>query len=296
MTRILLDPEQLAGTSAELRGAAGEYQAIGARVASCDCGCMPPDVAAVVDSTTAAIRSRLNSVSAWLTADSADLAERAGIPQSGMSAVGAAAGGGYVTVGGYQAPEFDLNGGGGTTVVVGGGFDTSVFGSGGGGYTAVVGGGFDTSVFGSGGGGYTAVVGGGFDTSVFGSGGGGYTAVVGGGFDTSVFGDSGSGGYTLVIGGGFDPSVFDPGPGLGPNFNLTDWGLGGTGYGNRTLGSFTPTTIGESMAVLTGMAARNNDWFTLNTLQNIQTSMYVTSAIWALPDNMEIVRSYGYGW
>jgi hypothetical protein len=253
MTRIVLDPEELASTSTELRGAAGEYQAIGSRVASCNCGCMPADVAAVVDAAAAAIRARLNSVSSWLVADSSDLAQRAGIPQSGAAAMSAAAGGSYVGAADGQHGASVLGGGGYNLVVGGGDFDTSVFG-----------------------------------------GGGGYNLVVGGGFDTSVFGGGGGDGYDLVIGSDFDTSVFDPGPELGSNFNLTDWGLGGTGYGNRTLGSFTPTTYRESMAVLTGMALRNNDWFSLNTVQNIQASNERAILTTVLPDGWRLVN--GYGW
>jgi hypothetical protein len=280
MTRILLDPVELAGAASELRGTAGEYQGIGARVASCDCGCMPAHVAATVDAATAAIRSRLDGLAAEFAQEGGELAWRAGVPQDGGLAGAASAA--------WGGPAID-----GQTVVVGGGFDTSVFGSTGSGTSVVVGGGFDTSVFGSGsGGGYNLVVGGGFDTSVFGSGsGGGYNLVIGG----TDYSTTGSGGYSLVIG-GTDFSTGADGGTIGPGFNLTDWGLGGTGYGNRTLGSFTPTTMNESMAVLTGMAVRNNDWFTLNTLQNITASQQRAVGIWTLPDGWRYKYSSGWGW
>jgi hypothetical protein len=224
-----------------------------------------------------------------------------------------------LVAGSYQ-PSAISAASGGATVVVGGGFDTAVFGEGtADGYTLVVGGGFDTSVFGTGqAGGYTVSVGGGDWLSDTGGGytvsvgggdwlsdtGGGYSVSVGGGdwlsdtgggYSVSVGGgdwlsDTG-GGYSFVIGGDFDPSVFDPGPGLGPGFNLTDWGLGGTGYGDRTPGSFTPTTYGESMALLVGMAAQNNDWFSMSMLQNIQASMNRTAGVWTLPSGWEYVYS-----
>ncbi len=197
MTQIVINPAQLAQTASALDNAAGEYQAIGAQVCGCDCGCMPADVAAVVDSVTADVRSSLQGISSELGVQASDLSQRAGVTQDGgFSAVSAA-------YGGASPPD-------GQQFVVGGGFDTSMFGSTGGGYDLVIGGGFDPSTFGDTGGGYSLVVGGGFDTSTFGDTGGGYSLVVGGGFDTSTFGDTG-GGYSLVVGGGFDTSVFDGG-------------------------------------------------------------------------------------
>jgi hypothetical protein len=274
MTRIVLDPEQLAGAASDLSGAAGEYQAIGARVGSCECGCMPADVAATVDAATASIRSRLNGLGAGLVEESGELARRAGVPQDGGALSASAA---------WAGPAAD-----GQSVVVGGGFDTSVFGGSGGGYNLVIGGvdysadtggGYNLVIGGTDysadtGGGYNLVIGG---TDFTADTGGGYTVNIGG---TDWLSDTG-GGYSLIIG-GTDFSI--PESTLGPGFDLTDWGLGGTGYSGRTLGSFTPTTIPESMAVITGFAARNNDWFTLSMLQNIQASMARTSGIWTLPE------------
>jgi hypothetical protein len=277
VTRILLDPTELAGAASDLRGAAGEYQGIGARVVLCDCGCMPPDVAATVDAAAASIRSRLDGLGAAFVEESSELAWRAGVPQDG------------VVVGGAASAAWGGAADNGQSVVVGGGFDTGVFSSGAAGSGVVVGGGFDTSVFGSGsGGGYNLVIGGN-DFSTTGTG-GGYNLVIGGN-DFSTTGTGG--GYSLVIGGnGF--SIPDDGLTIGSGFNLTDWGLGGTGYGDRTLGSFTPTTMGESMAVLTGMAARNNDWFTMSMLQNIQGSMNRAAGIWTLPEGWGY--RYSPGW
>jgi hypothetical protein len=170
MTRIVLNPEQLGQTASTLDGAAGEYQAIGAQVYGCDCGCMPADVASVVDSVTAQVRSALQGISSELGMQASDLSQRAGVSQGdGSTAVSAA-------WGGPESPADDQQ------VVVGGGFDTSVFGGNTGDYQIVVGGGVDTSVFGSPEL-HTVDVGGGFDTSVFGNSGGGQEFVVGGNFD-----------------------------------------------------------------------------------------------------------------
>ena len=113
MTRIVLDPGELAA-AARHTAAAGEYQAIGARVASCDCGCMPADVAATVDGATSSIRSRLDSLSAGLATSGADLAWRSGVPQDGATvatAASAASGPGVdpnvITIGG-TASDFGL--------------------------------------------------------------------------------------------------------------------------------------------------------------------------------------------
>ena len=67
VTRIVLDPTELAGAASELRGTAGEYTSLGTQAASCNCHCMPADVAATVDAATASIRaSRASSPSASL--------------------------------------------------------------------------------------------------------------------------------------------------------------------------------------------------------------------------------------
>ena len=49
MTRIVLDLAQLGETASALANTAGDYQLVGARVASCDSGCMPRDIASVVE-------------------------------------------------------------------------------------------------------------------------------------------------------------------------------------------------------------------------------------------------------
>jgi hypothetical protein len=262
MTQIVLNPEQLSQTASALDNAAGEYQAIGAQVYGCDCGCMPADVASVVDSVTADVRGSLQSISSELGIQASDLAQRAGVSQDGgFTAVGAASGG----------PATDAD----QQVVIGGGFDTSVFGNDGGGYSLVIGGGFDTSVFGS----ATdseIVVGGGFDTSVFGSA-TDSEIVVGGGFDTSVFGSATD--SEIVVGGGFDTSVFG---------SATDSEIVvGGGF------EITPSyDIGDSLATLMGMAAANNDTFSQMMLWNIQNSMNMAAEVWTLPDGWGI----GYGW
>jgi hypothetical protein len=275
VTRIVLDPAELAGTASELSGAAGEYQAIGSRVASCDCGCMPADVAAVVDATTAMIRSQLNSVSAWLSADSADLAWRAGVPQAGSPAVGAASGGNYVTIGGYAPPEFQLGAAAspGNYITIGGN-NPADFGLGG---------------AGSYGGSSITIGGGGFDTSVFGGGGGGSTMTIGGtwGYDPSTNPMVGLAPSSMTIGGvwGYDPST-NPMVGLAPNSIVIGGtpagGLGGAGSVSIDVGGL--TGMNDSMASLFGMAARNNDWFSFSMLQNIQASQQRAAGIWALPD------------
>jgi hypothetical protein len=83
MTRIVVNAPQLDETASLLESAAGDYQAIAGRVAGCDCGCMPADVAAVVDSTAASMRSRLEEVSGEMSAAASDLAQRAGVGQDG---------------------------------------------------------------------------------------------------------------------------------------------------------------------------------------------------------------------
>jgi hypothetical protein len=123
MTRILLDPAELSGAATELRGAAGEYQAIGARVASCDCGCMPPAVAATVDAAAHSIRSRLDGLAAGLAQEGSGLGWRAGVPQDGAlatTAVSSAYGGGDQFVVGGTALAGLSAASGGMTLVIGG--------------------------------------------------------------------------------------------------------------------------------------------------------------------------------
>jgi hypothetical protein len=55
MTRIVFNQGEFAATTALLGNAAGEYMAIGTDV--CDCGCMPANVASVVDAGTADVGS-----------------------------------------------------------------------------------------------------------------------------------------------------------------------------------------------------------------------------------------------
>ena len=177
LTRIVLDPGELAGAASELRGAAGEYEAIGARVASCNCHCMPPDVAAAVDAATAEIRARLQQVAGGLVGEGGELAWRAGIEQEG-------AGGGFA-VGGTDPSSFGVVDSSATSSFAIGGTDPSWFGvdsgSSAGAFTI---GGTDPSSFG--------VVGGGSA--------GGFAI---GGTDPSLFGISnvGSSGSGFSIGG-----------------------------------------------------------------------------------------------
>jgi hypothetical protein len=207
LTRIVLDPAELAGTGSSLHSAAGEYEAIGARVASCDCGCMPPDVAATVDAAAAAIRARLTGVAGQLVDEASELAWRAGISHTGASAAIGAAGG---------AAFGDGGGGGGGTFAVGG-LDPALFGIGvsvGGGIVTI--GGTDSSWFDVGGGGSGGVVTiGGTDPTWFGVGGGsgGGAVVTIGGTDPTWLGFGNGGSSGVVTLGGIDPSTFGVGPG-----------------------------------------------------------------------------------
>jgi hypothetical protein len=196
VTRILLDPEELATTAAGLSDAAGEYQAIGARIASCDCGCMPPDVAATVDAATGAIRSRLGALSAELSAGGGELAWRSGIQQNGgglttatSSASGPGVDAGTMVIGGTTS-DFGLDASGGMSLVIGGSFDMGVFG-GTVASTAIVGGSDPLSEF-------------------FGGNPLGTTVSIGSGDPLADFFGTGGEGSTLVIGGSFSPSVGGP--------------------------------------------------------------------------------------
>jgi hypothetical protein len=164
MTRIVLDPEQLAGTASDLYGAAGEYEAIGAQVASCDCGCMPASVAATVDAVTAEVRQRLGYLASGLAEESGALAWRAGVPQDGAATTISAASGPGVAVAG-----------GANTVMVGG----DPYGL------------FSQSAST---GGYNLVIGG--DSSFSQPATGGYNLVIGG---ESTFSEPTTSGYTLTI-------------------------------------------------------------------------------------------------
>ena len=110
VTRIVLDPTELAGAASELRGTAGEYTSLGTQAASCNCHCMPADVAATVDAATASIRAQLSQLAVGLAAEGAQLAWRAGVPQDGAAstAISAASGSGVGTQNG------------GVTLVIGG--------------------------------------------------------------------------------------------------------------------------------------------------------------------------------
>jgi hypothetical protein len=234
MTRIVLNPTQLSQTGSELDAAAGEYQAIGAQVFGCDCGCMPADVAAVVDSVTADVRSALQGLSSELGAQASDISQRAGVSQEdGFSAVSGASGGAsmangqeFVVGGGFDTSVFGGGTGDGQDIIVGGGFDTSVFGDGTGGVVTIPIGGFDPSVFGGGsGGGQDFIVGGNFDIPLGGTGGGGQDVIVGSSFDTSVFGGGTGGGQDFIVGGNFDIPLGGTGGGgqdfiVGGNFNI----------------------------------------------------------------------------
>ena len=130
MTRIVLNPTQLSQTASELDSAAGEYQAIGAQVLGCDCGCMPADVAAVVDNVTADVRGSLQGISSELGLQASDLSQRAGVSQDGgFTAVDAA----YGSASSASGQEF----------IVGGNFDIPLGGTAGGGQDFIVGGNFD---------------------------------------------------------------------------------------------------------------------------------------------------------
>jgi hypothetical protein len=129
MCRIVINTDQLVETAAVLQSAAGEYQAIGANVAGCDCGCMPADVAAVVDTVTAAVRSVLQSVAADLATQALALGWRADVDQDG----------------GFQGVDAAWSDPGTSTMTIGG-YDTSVFGGSTGGTTLVIGG-TDSSPF-----------------------------------------------------------------------------------------------------------------------------------------------------
>ena len=211
MTRIVVNPGELAETASLLRSVSGEYETIGTRVASCDCGCMPADVAATVDASVGAIHARLRETSGVVAAYAAELDRRASVPQDGgFTAVGSAfgsgasfGGAGSFVVGGTGADaSFSSGSGGGGFAVGGTGFDQPFFGTGGG--VFVVGGtGFDPSFSsGSGGGGGVAIVGGAGPPLPSAGGGGGGVAIVGGGsgFDTGLLGTGGGGG-TAVVGG-----------------------------------------------------------------------------------------------
>jgi hypothetical protein len=139
MTRIVLNQDQLAGTATLFDSAAGEYQGIGARILGCDCACMPADVAAVVDSSTASVRAGLDGLASELSAGAADLAQRAGIAQDGgidlvvageSAPNGNGAGGATLIV----APDEAASGlGGGASLTVFSDFGTPSYGAGGGG-------------------------------------------------------------------------------------------------------------------------------------------------------------------
>jgi hypothetical protein len=178
MTRIVLDPEQLAGAASDLSGAAGEYEAIGGQVAACNCGCMPASVAATVDATTAEIRRRLGYLASGLAEESGELAWRSGVPQAGGGvAISAASGPGVVGVGGGTML---LSGGdagaGAATVTIGG----DPFGW------------FSQPATG----GYNLVVGGDSEGWFSEPATGGYNLVIGG---DSTFLQPGIGGYSLTI-------------------------------------------------------------------------------------------------
>jgi hypothetical protein len=232
MTRIVLNPTQLGQTASELDNAAGEYQAIGAQVCGCDCGCMPADVAAVVDSVTTDIRSSLQGFSFELGTQASDLSQRAGVTQDGgFTAVSAAYGGGSDDV----------------SVVSGGGFDSFGLGGGSDDVSVVTGGGFGSFGLGGGSDDVSVVSGGGFDSFGLGSGSGDVSVVTGGGFDS--FG-LGSGDELVGVNVG-DSAVLDLladpyyAPGIG---RISEWG-----YGDPILitpGGYGPTPGGELSTML----------------------------------------------
>jgi hypothetical protein len=203
VTRILLDPAELAATAARLSDAAGEYQAIGARVASCDCGCMPADVAATVDATTSSVRSRLAALSSQLSADGGDLAWRSGIGQGGgtvataaSSAWGPGVDQNVVTIGG-TATDFGLDTSGGMSVVIGGGFDLGAVGGNGGSTVSIGGSDPFTEFFGANPLGSTVSIGSGDPLADFF--GGGSSVVIGGSFNPSSLGGPSMGDALLSL-------------------------------------------------------------------------------------------------
>jgi hypothetical protein len=203
VTRVVLNPAELTETASALEDACGEYEAIGTRVYGCDCGCMPADVAALVDGVTAEVRAGLEGISYELGAQASDLADRAGVPQEdGFTAVGAAwggpaipDGGSVVEIGGY----FDSLGLGSSEpflVGIGSGFTSPDPEDG---FSVDIGSGYTVGI----GGGYVADIGGTYST---GTADGGYIADVGSGYTVGI-GD----GYTTTVGSSDDV----PGSSLG---------------------------------------------------------------------------------
>jgi hypothetical protein len=222
MCRIVINTDQLAETAVLLRNAAGEYQAIGANVAGCNCGCMPADVAAVVDGVTAAVRSGLHGVAGELATQAGDVSTRAGVDQSGgagtMSIGGfgfdpawSASGGGTISTGGFGFdPSWSASGGG--TISTGGfGFDPAWSASGSG--TMMVGGYGLPYLVDSGGGGSNLIIGG--NDFGLGNSGGGANLIIGG--NDFGLGNSGGGGGGLVIGG---TNLFSPDTGGGMTLTI----------------------------------------------------------------------------
>jgi hypothetical protein len=195
VTRIVLDPTELAGAASELAGTAGEYEAIGGRVASCDCGCMPGDVAAVVDSRTAAVRFRLSVLSSGLADSSGELAWRAGVPQNGASGAAISAASGARVAG---------NGGGATLVI--GGDPYGLFTSAGSGGTTFTIGGDPYGLFSQPASAGTTLVIGGDPSGLFSQPSSGGSTLIIGGYPSMS--EPNGGGYTLTIGG---TPLYDPG-------------------------------------------------------------------------------------
>ena len=296
MARIVVNPNDLADTASLLHRAAGELEAVGTRVAACDCGCMPMDVAATVDGVTAAVRSRLQGVSSALAENASELNWRAGVPQSagfGGTAASAAWGGAATSgptsavVGGTfdipsSAPE-------GYSLVVGGSFDLPA--SSGEGYTQMIGGTFDLPVSSSSQGynlvvtsdsavstasneGYTFVVGGNFDLPAA-STGEGYNLVIGG--DYSV--PSSSQGYSLVVGGDFD--LGSSGTGEGYTLEIPGWQMP-TGPSDNMM---------DNLSYLYGMAADRGDFASQGLINSIIGSQQRAAGIWTLPAGWGYVYS-----
>jgi hypothetical protein len=250
MTQIVLNPEQLAQTASTLQNAAGEYQAIGAQVCGCDCGCMPADVAATVDAVTAEVRGGLSGIAGDISVQAADLAQRAGVDQNGgFSAVGAAWGGGQtIDVGGYSSDIFNqaLQ----PVELPVGGYNLDIFSEATQPYVLPVGG-YNLDIFSdAGNNGQTINVGGysGYDLDIFSEATQPGTINIGG---TDIFGQAtGTGGYTLEI---------------TPNYQYTD-----------------------AMAMLMSMAQANNDPWAMSMLMNNQTMTDIGTEIWTLSDGWQI--------
>jgi hypothetical protein len=281
MSRIVINSWDLAAAASLMENAAGEYQAIGAQVMGCDCGCMPPDVAATVDAVTAEVRSALQGIASELAAQASGLEWRSAIDQDGgLSAVGSASGGAEgsgsgstMMVGGSDGSLYGGSDTGSTMSV--GGFDGSLFATPTGMATMTVGGAGGLDFGGGGGGGGTISIGraGGLD---FGDGGGGGTMTVGGsgGLD---FG-SGGGGGTMTVGGsgGLD---FGGGGGGG---TIPIGGAGGLDFGGAGGGGTTSVGGLDEQSLITMQELSNafgDSWTTLANYPDLLETLFTGAGV-----------------